>query len=66
VADSYSKIAERSDDANVKTVLEKIVGDSRRHAQMLRNVLGTFESIIKDEKEHARLLGELAKKTAEK
>jgi rubrerythrin len=63
VADSYSKIAERTDNAKVKSVLEKIVSDSRRHAQMLRDVLGTFEKIIKDEREHARLLGELAKET---
>jgi rubrerythrin len=61
VADSYSKIAERTDNAKVKTVLEKIVSDSRKHAQMLRAVSGTFDEIIKDEEEHARLLGELAK-----
>jgi rubrerythrin len=66
VADSYSRIAEGTDNAKVKTVLEKIVGDSRRHAQMLKDVLGIFEKIIKDEKEHARLLGELAKETAKK
>jgi rubrerythrin len=66
VADSYSKIADRTDDAKVKTVLARIVSDSRRHAQMLRDVLGTFEKIIRDEEEHARLLGELAKETAKK
>ena len=66
VADSYSRIAESTDNPKVKTVLEKIVSDSRRHAQMLKTVLGTFESIIKDEEEHARLLGELAKETAKK
>jgi rubrerythrin len=66
VADSYSKIAERTDNAKVKTVLAKIVSDSRRHAQMLKDVLGTFEKITKDEEEHARLLGELARETGRK
>ena len=66
VADSYSKIAERTDDPKVKAVLARIVSDSRRHAQILRDVLGAFEKIIRDEEEHARLLGELAKETAKK
>jgi len=66
VVDSYSRIADRTDDAKVKAVLARIVSDSRRHAQMLRDVSGTLEKIIRDEQEHARLLGELAKEAAKK
>jgi len=66
VADSYSQIAERTENAKIKTVLGKIVSDSRKHAKMLRVVLDTFKKIMKDEEEHARLLGELAKETGKK
>lgn len=66
VAESYSKIAGRTEDTRVRTVLEKIVSDSRKHAQMLKAMLGTFDKIIKDEEEHTRLLRGLAKETTKK
>jgi len=66
VADSYSKLMERTDNPKVKAVLEKIVNDSRRHAEMLRAVSDTIEKIMKDEEEHAKLIEELAKKTSKK
>ena len=60
IIDSYTKLANKSEDTNVKSTLTGIVEDSRNHVLMLTSIRKTFDKIMEDEDRHARLLQELA------
>jgi len=63
IIESYSRLVTNTDDPHVKRVLESIVADSRRHAQMLRGVSDTLGKIMADEEKHAKLIQALADET---
>ena len=60
IIDSYTKLANQSEDKKVKSTLTKIVEDSENHIQMLTSMRKTFDKIMEDEDRHAKLLQELA------
>jgi len=60
IIDSYTKLANQSEDKKAKSTLTKIVEDSQNHIRMLTSIRKTFERIMEDEDRHAKLLQELA------
>jgi rubrerythrin len=60
IIDSYTKLANQSEDKKVKSTLTGIVEDSKRHILMLTTIRKTFDKIMADEVRHAKLLQELA------
>jgi len=60
IIDSYTKLANQSEDKKAKSTLIKIVEDSENHIQMLTSMRKTFDKIMEDEDRHAKLLQELA------
>jgi uncharacterized membrane-anchored protein YjiN (DUF445 family) len=66
IVDSYSALVTKTDNQKIRTTLERIVADSRRHAEMLRTVAETFRKIMLDEEKHARLIQQLVEEVAGK
>jgi len=60
IIDSYTKLANQSEDKKVKSTLTGIVEDSKNHILMLTSIRKTFDKIMADEERHAKLLQELA------
>jgi rubrerythrin len=60
IVESYTKLISKTENPKIRTTLEHIVADSRRHAEMLRSVAETFRKIMLDEEKHARLIRQLA------
>ena len=60
IIDSYTKLANQSEDKKVKSTLTKIIEDSKNHIRMLTSIRKTFDKIMADEERHAKLLQELA------
>ena len=60
IIDSYTKLANKSEDKKVKSTLTGIVEDSKNHILMLTTIRKTFDKIMADEQRHAKLLQELA------
>jgi rubrerythrin len=60
IVDSYTKLANQSEDKKAKSTLTKIVEDSENHIRMLTSIRKTFDKIMEDEHRHAKLLEELA------
>ena len=56
VIESYTKLAERIQNEQVKRTLASIIEDSRKHRKALEDVTTTLNAIIKDEKRHAKML----------
>jgi rubrerythrin len=56
VVESYTKLAARIQNENVKRILEGIIEDSRKHRKALEGVTTTLDAIIRDEERHAKLL----------
>ncbi len=65
VIESYTKLADRIQNEQIKRILEGIIEDSRKHRKALENVTTTLDAIIRDEERHAKLLTE-AKSILEK
>jgi rubrerythrin len=60
IIDSYTKLANQSEDKKVKSTLATIIEDSKNHIQTLTSIRKTFDKIMEDEDRHAKLLQELA------
>jgi len=65
IVQSYSELMASSENPKIKEILGNIVQDSRKHAEMLRDVSETFRQIILDEEKHARLIRGLAEQAGE-
>jgi hypothetical protein len=61
--DSYTKLARKSRGKAVKSTLNKIIKDSKRHALMLTSMHKSFNTIMADERVHVAMLRKLARKT---
>jgi len=59
IIDSYTKLADQSEDKKVKSTLMKIIEDSKNHIRMLTSIRMTFNKIMADEERHAKVLQEL-------
>jgi rubrerythrin len=62
IVESYTKLAKKSRSKTVKSTLNKIIRDSKRHALMLTSIRKSFDKIMADEQRHAAMLQELADK----
>lgn len=62
IVDSYTKLAQKSEDRTVKTTLAKIVEDSKNHIRVLTSIRKSINEIMADEKRHTEMLQELADK----
>jgi rubrerythrin len=62
IVESYTKLANKSDDTKTKTTLHGIVEDSKNHIRMLTSIRKTFDKIMEDERRHTTLLQELAER----
>ena len=60
IIDSYTKLADQSDNKKIKTTLAKIVEDSKKHVRILTSIRKSFTTIMTDEQRHAKLLQDLA------
>jgi rubrerythrin len=60
IIDSYTKLADQSDNKKIKTTLTKIVEDSKKHVRILTSIRKSFTTIMTDEQRHAKLLQDLA------
>jgi len=60
IVDSYSKMANQSENAKLKTTLLKLVDDSKDHIEVLGSIRESFRKIAADEVRHGKLLEELA------
>jgi rubrerythrin len=60
IIDSYTKLADQSDNKKIETTLTKIVEDSKKHVRILTSIRKSFTTIMTDEQRHAKLLQDLA------
>jgi hypothetical protein len=61
--DSYTKLAKKSRSETVRSTLNRIIKDSKRHALMLTSMQKSFNTILGDERVHVAMLRKLARKT---
>ena len=62
IVDSYMKLAKKTRSKTIKSTLNKIIKDSKRHILMLTSIRKSFSKIMADEQRHAAMLQELADK----
>jgi len=60
IIESYTKLADQSDNKKIKSTLTKIVDDSKNHVRILTSIQKSFAKIMTDEQRHAKLLQDLA------
>jgi len=60
IIESYTKLADQSDNNKIKSTLTKIVDDSKNHVRILNSIQKSFAKIMTDEQRHAKLLQDLA------
>ncbi|MGA2461843.1 MAG: hypothetical protein ABSF82_10515 [Candidatus Bathyarchaeia archaeon] len=60
IIESYTKLANQSDNKKIKNTLTKIVEDSKNHVRILTSIRKSFTKIMTDEQRHAKLLQDLA------
>ena len=60
IIESYTKLADQSDNKKIKSTLTKIVEDSKNHVRILTSIRKSFTTIMTDEQRHAKLLQDLA------
>ena len=60
IIESYTKLADQSDNKKIKSTLTKIVDDSKNHVRILNSIQKSFAKIMTDEQRHAKLLQDLA------
>jgi len=59
IIESYNKLLKHTDNKKIKTVLERIIGDSENHVRILTSIKKSFNKIMRDEQRHAELLESL-------
>ncbi len=59
IIESYNKLLKETDNKKIKTVLERIIGDSENHVRILTSIKKSFNKIMRDEQRHAELLESL-------
>ena len=60
IVDSYTKMANRSQDLKLRTALTKLVEDSKEHIEVLGSIRESFRKIAADETRHGKMLEDLA------
>src|SRR5208282_831327 len=53
IIESYNKLLKHTDNKKIKTVLERIIGDSENHVRILTSIKKSFNKIMRDEQRHA-------------
>ena len=61
IIDSYTKMADRSQNIKERTTLNKLVEDSKEQIEVLRSIRESFRKIAAEEIRHGQMLEELAK-----
>lgn len=64
IADSYTKMANRTESGRLRTTLATIVEDSRNHIEALGSIRESFRKIAADEVRHGKMLEELVEEKA--
>jgi rubrerythrin len=59
IIESYTKLAQQTNNRKIKTTLAKIIDDSKNHVRILTSISKSFTKIMNDEQRHAKLLEEL-------
>lgn len=59
IIESYTKLAQQTDNKKIKTTLARIIEDSKNHVRILTSISKSFKKIMSDEQRHAKLLEEL-------
>jgi hypothetical protein len=60
IVDSYTKMANRSQDLKLRTALTRLVEDSKEHIEVLGSIRESFRKIAADETRHGKMLEDLA------
>jgi rubrerythrin len=61
IVDSYTKMADRSENVKQRTTFNKLAEDSKEQIEVLRSIRESFRKIAAEEIRHGQMLQELAK-----
>jgi len=60
VVGSYTKMIDKTENEKVKSILNEIVEDSKKHIEALGSIRQNFRKILSDDKRHAQLLQDIS------
>ncbi|MGA2626075.1 MAG: hypothetical protein ABSF63_03310 [Candidatus Bathyarchaeia archaeon] len=60
VVGSYTKMIDKTENEKVKSILNEIVEDSKKHIEALGSIRQSFRKILTDNKRHAQLLQDIS------
>jgi rubrerythrin len=61
IVDSYTKMADRSENIKQRTTFNKLIEDSKEQIEVLKSIRESFRKIAAEEMRHGQMLEELAK-----